>query len=484
VAGSIYLRFGPNSVGALSQNQWAPDLGNHDPNPPVQIIDGPVFRLPLYTRIWQRSPWVAIGSQIAQPQISPPPPASPPQIAQYDWPVPRGYKYPVTLRFWCNGVPLETGQIYGALGEAPGYDFPTPTARRQPNLYGTWTQNLLQSTLAPAQAAAVPFGQDDWPNPRPATRSAELLTWSGNLLESTLAAAAAMPLTPQVMPNPPQRWSRDASAQPNLLQTTLAAPQAVPFSQTDWPNPVAARRIQQPERLGGVVDAGDARRGIVLDVPRGPTHPIELRTQAGNLLESTLSLPPGTPVPAYDWPLPGRAQHPIGLRTWSVNLLQSTLNPGDPLRPLDWPLPGRAQHPIAARTWTCNLLQSTLRPQDPPAPVDWPLPVRRTWQPPVWSQNLLQSTLTPGDPIRGVTPPNPVLRRRPVELLTWVALPVPGNIPVQAPGVFGWGARGHIGGSGIDPWSRIGTAVAPDSNTRIGTATASDANKRIGSEDA
>jgi hypothetical protein len=316
VAGSIYLRFGANGVGALSQNQWAPDLGNHDPNPPLQILDGPVFRLPIYTRIWQRSPWVAIGSQIAQPQISPPPPASPPQIAQYDWPVPRGYKYPITLRFWCNGVPLETGQIYGAPGEAPGYDFPTPPARRQPNLYGTWTQNLLQSTLAPAQAAA-PFGQDDWPNPRPATRPAELLTSSGNLLESTLAAAAAMPLTPQVMPNPaprpasvapaavqnllestlaadsampltpqvmpnpPQRSAREApAAGQNLLPTLLAAPQAVPFSQTDWPNPVQLRRAQQPEKLGGVVDAGDPRRGSVLDVPGRPAHPIELRTQA------------------------------------------------------------------------------------------------------------------------------------------------------------------------------------------------------------
>jgi hypothetical protein len=386
-----------------------------------------VFRLPLYTRIWQRSPWVAIGAQIAQPQISPPPPASPPQIAQYDWPVPRGYKYPVTLRFWCNGVPLETGQIYGALGEAPGYDFPTPPARRQPNLYGTWTQNLLQSTLAPAQAAAVPFGQDDWPNPRPATRSAELLTSSGNLLESTLAAAAAMPLTPQVMPNPPQRSAREApAAGQNLLPTLLAAPQAVPFSQTDWPNPVQLRRAQQPEKLGGVVDAGDPRRGSVLDVPGRPAHPIELRTQALNLLQGTLSIPPGTPVPAFDWPLPGRAQHPLALRTWSVNLLQSTLFPGDPLRPLDWPLPGRAQHPVVLRTWTLNLLESTLAPAVPLRPAEMPNPRSRA---PLgdygWACNLLQSTLTPAPGAPTIPPAllNPRGAAYPMELRTFVSGP-------------------------------------------------------------
>lgn len=408
----------------------------------------PVIRAPLVTRYREVSRAVAIASQIHQ---VPPAAQEAPAVAPFltpNWPLPSRRRFPVELLTWTEQPPLVVDVIYGAPGEAPGFEWPTPPARRTPNLYGTWVENLLQRTLAPAPG--VPVRPVEWTLPRRAARPVELLSWAANLLESTLAPA----------------------------------PQDTPFRHNDWKNPAARERRNFDARLGGVVDAGDPRSARVLDLPGRAVHPIGLRTWSINLLEGTLSIAPANPLVPVDMPLPGLAQHPLGLRTWAVNLLQGTLTPGDPKRPFDWPLPGRAQHPIGLHTWTTNLLQSTLQPADPVIAKDWPLPTRRVPAPPTWTQNLLQGTLFPGDPIRGVTAPNPLRPRRAIDLLTWSQLPLPGNIPVDAPPVFGWGARGRIGGAGRDPWGRIGTEVAPDVFGSIGTAVAIDPTKRIGSEDA
>lgn len=64
------------------------------------------------------------------------------------------------------------------------------------------------------------------------------------------------------------------------------------------------------------------------------------------------------------------------------------------------------------------------------------------------------------------------------------ALCAPPDSSTVVPGVFGWGARGRIGGSGTDPWSRIGSESAKDQNSSVGSETARDPNSDIGSGDA
>jgi len=423
MAGSIYLRVGPNDVRSASANQYAPATNAHDPNPPLQLEDGVTFRLPLVTR-WERRDWyVATTSGTAPTPFALIAPAPVVPFAQLDWTNPRSPLYPIALRTWTLSNSIDV------LAATPfvtyQYDWPLPVRLRLPNASLTHTASMRIEVLGQA-----PLVGPDQPNPLRAPLPVSARTHTASMPIDVLAQ---VPLVGPDQPNPVRaRAVQQQDAQPNLQTTLLAAPQVAPFSQSDWPNPTVAKRAQQPERIGGVVDAGDPRRGVVLDVPGRPTHPIELRTQATNLLQGTLSIPPGTPVPAFDWPLPGRYAHPIGLRTWSVNLLQSTLFPGDPLRPFDWPLPGRYPHPIGARTWTLNLLQSTLRPPDPFAPVDFPNPVRAPRAALTWTENLLQRTLFPGNPLRGVVQDNPLIARRSRDLLTWVSSPRPAEAVERA----------------------------------------------------
>lgn len=61
---------------------------------------------------------------------------------------------------------------------------------------------------------------------------------------------------------------------------------------------------------------------------------------------------------------------------------------------------------------------------------------------------------------------------------------LPFEAALAAPPVYGWGARGRIGGAARDPWSRIGSEAARDGNDGIGAAAAKDGNDSIGSGEA
>jgi hypothetical protein len=88
-------------------------------------------------------------------------------FSQADWPVPRIALYPAQNRTWLDQVKLNLiglDQFFGAPGQGPAYDWPTPRTAVRLQDY-SWVNNLSQSTLAPF-IAPMPFGLYDWPTPR------------------------------------------------------------------------------------------------------------------------------------------------------------------------------------------------------------------------------------------------------------------------------------------------------------------------------
>lgn len=99
----------------------------------------------------------------------------------------------------------------------------------------TWTQSLLQSTLAPT--VGNPFVQTDWPLPKGNPRPDEYYTFSN--IQTVLQQPVSI-LNNFDWPNPPRiTWYKDweQGIPFGALQT--------PFNQTDWPNPRTWTPIQQ-----------------------------------------------------------------------------------------------------------------------------------------------------------------------------------------------------------------------------------------------
>lgn len=191
-------------------------------------------------------------------------PAAPP-FAQTDWPNPRGSPYAITLRTHTDPLKINLqGQdtFFGAPGQPPAHEWTVPRGKAPINAYGFWIVNLLTTT-----AAAVPFSQSDWPNPKlaiPESRRGK--NWPGNLLGTTLATAAA-----------------------------------VPFSQADWPNP---------------------RGQLSATSLRTHTDPLKLNLQGQDQFFGA----PGQP-PSHEWVIP-RGRAPLNAYgAWTVNLLSSLLTP-------------------------------------------------------------------------------------------------------------------------------------------------------------
>lgn len=112
---------------------------------------------------------------------------------------------------------------------------------KQPAPFVYVVPNLLTSTLAPAQAAAVPFVPEDFDRLTPPALLREFAP--PNLLTSTLAPASAL-----MPPQPLDLGAIQANAllrefaPPNLLTGTLApAVGPTPFRLADWPAPAPAQ---------------------------------------------------------------------------------------------------------------------------------------------------------------------------------------------------------------------------------------------------
>src|SRR5690242_2446657 len=315
-----------------------------------------IVRAPIFTGIVKVFALAALVSQapvnlLTNTLGTPAAPAQPP-FAQTDWPNPVVKKADVTNRTWLQQLTvnlLGKDQIHGAPGESKTYDYPNPTlAKRAPQdftdsfnlpLLGRdqffysqgqapnydypnpqvprrsvqdHSQNLLESTLAPAVGAQPPFFQTDWPNPtqkKPDIRGSTASVNLNILGKDQFYGAAGQPPTYDY-PNPVlrkvQRQDYLGSVNLNLLQ---------PFAQTDWPNPT----LKKPDIRGAVY-------GVNLNI----------------LGEDQFFGAAGQP-PTYDYPNPRTARR--GPPDQSISLLQSTLAPvvvaGNPFSQTEWPNPIR-----------------------------------------------------------------------------------------------------------------------------------------------
>lgn len=273
----------------------------------------------------------------------------------------------------------------------------------------TWTQNLLQGTLATPTAA--PFFQTDWPLPRAAVPATTLKTWIDavrlNLLGQDAIFGAPGQTTAYDWPNPrlPVPSIALRTWLDNRLLDTLAFVQPRPFAQLDWPVPRTAIPAVVLRTWIDTVRLNLLGRDTFFGAPgQPPTYawplPSSIRRAPDlftflNLLESTLGSAAPAPFAQLHWPNPiGRIVLPLDLRT--VNLLENTLGVAPlPFAMLDWPNPRIAASPVVLRTWLDALKLNLLGkdkffgapgqvPTYPPAP-----PPRNRIVPP---QSWLQST--------------------------------------------------------------------------------------------
>lgn len=309
---------------------------------------------------------------------------------EYDWPNPVRRAYPVDLRFWSNNLlqttllPAQAGTPYLFLVSDAGGVPPRRTAFR-PDAF----PNLLESTL---RITAVPFAQTDWPNPRGRSAPIELRTFV-NAVETQLIGQDLFFGPPGMGPDYDYPNPRGRSYPvdlrhfaPSALQILTAPTGAAPFSQLDWP------------------------------VPKGRTPPVELRTFLNSIEIQLIGQDQffgaaGQPPANLDWPNPRGYSYSVALRSFAVDLQQTTLapTPPAPFNQDEWLNPRGAPFPLALRQWDNNLLEGALGLLPAPfAQSDWPLPRR-----PARSQDWNR-----GSPLELLTLPQP----KPFGLSDW---PVP-----------------------------------------------------------
>lgn len=117
-------------------------------------------------------------------------------FAMTDWPNPRGYVPAISLKTHLDPLKLTLlgkDQFFGAPGEGPTYAWPNPAGPRYPTHLGTFYQApSLSNLLAPA-----PFNMADWPNPSRRTTTPINLTFTGrnpNLYRSTGIQVGLIPM--------------------------------------------------------------------------------------------------------------------------------------------------------------------------------------------------------------------------------------------------------------------------------------------------
>jgi hypothetical protein len=141
-------------------------------------------------------------------------------FSQTDWPLPRMALYPAQNQTWLDQVKLNLiglDQFFGAQGQGPTYDWPTPRTAVRLQDY-TWLNNLSQSTLAPF-IAPMPFGLYDWPPPRSPLPLVDLhssVQGSGfpdQIPAPPIPAPIVSGVTPGKLPPWPWTWTHDAKQQ-------------------------------------------------------------------------------------------------------------------------------------------------------------------------------------------------------------------------------------------------------------------------------
>jgi hypothetical protein len=326
--------------------------------------------------------------------------------------------------------------FFRGAGDAPNYDWPNPRGYVYPQSLRIFEQSL-KIVLAGKDKQFLGPGQwktYDWPNPLIPRRSIDLITIADAsefwLLKDRFFGLAGNPNfdwpVPKGYPIPldVRSWIEDTNIQLIGQDQFFGGPGQVP-AQLDWP------------------------------VPRGYAYPTDLRTLLSNLLQSTLATLVSSPFAQLDW------QNPIVagrlLSTWlnaaQVQLIGKDIFFGLAGNPnYDWPNPRGYAYPQDLRTWLVNVLQSTLRPVDAPfGQSSWPNPLTPGRLLPTWL-NAAQMQLVGKDRFFGLAGnptydwPVPRGYAYPADLRTWLIgiagtlLPVPfgqSNWPVP---------RGYVAG--------------------------------------
>jgi hypothetical protein len=282
---------------------------------------------------------------IGLPQIAPPVIAAP--FGQPDWPNP-------VLRIaqrqdWPRGVTLELlGQdvLFGAPGQTRTYDWPVPPAPRRAVDLLTWAPPVSLGILV-APPAPLPFNQGDWPVPRGPLGGIELRTWiqpvALNLLgQDRFFGGPGQPPPNLDWPVPRGAFRPDLTWLQALAAQLTAPPPPEPFALLDWPNPPGPRAATElrtwlqavPLNLLGRDNLPPFRSDQ--SVPRGAARSIELLTWLQSLNQAT-SEPP--PFALRDWPNPRGPLHPISLRTWAEPVKLLLLGKDNLLiRQTEWPV--------------------------------------------------------------------------------------------------------------------------------------------------
>lgn len=241
---------------------------------------------PLENADWPlwRAVRCAIGEgqrpSLAMLSVTPPAP-----FVYVDGRLPTAAIYPISLRTWSSALSL-LGQdtFFGGPGQPPA-NLDSRLPRGITPLPQSWSLNLLETTLAPAAAAAPFFGID-----RQVFKiSAFDRSWSNNLIETTLSQPIGAQST-DVRPAIARRVIGDAAGIPLSL---LGTAQPVPFGSADWRLPMSSGRL-------------------------APTW-----TQ--NLLLTTLFVPPAMPLNLFDTRLPVRRQR--SSQNWVSQALNFTPPP-------------------------------------------------------------------------------------------------------------------------------------------------------------
>lgn len=248
-----------------------------------------------------------------------------------------------------------------------------------------WTQNLLQTTLAPT--FAKPFNQYDWPVPRapqqPALgwtwqynpnligqdamlvgdqrydlwtpepqRPAQLSTWIWQY-NLNLVGKDALPVGARNYDQPPLRVFWQRSWELNLVLSTLRGQDQLPIGEALWALPPQPAQPQafvwtwqyNPNLIGqDQLPVGDQRA----ELAAGP----DWRIGWTQNLVAALTASQAQPFFPNAWALPDQGFFQTDLRTW---ISQTKLLLAVPFAQLDWPVPKAPQQPASGWTWSYNL---------------------------------------------------------------------------------------------------------------------------------
>lgn len=253
-------------------------------------------------------------------------------FSQSEWPNPLQPKRSIDRLTWTDTRKLTLGEPAPPVKQT---EWPNPQPRKQPEFRGfaqwrpLWLVDVVDDT---------PQSLSEWPTPPALKRSSDLGTWTQNLLQTTLDPGDR-PFVPVDFPNPLEK-GRAIDLHTHLEVRPFYFEDEYPFVQNDWPLAVVT-----PERVAETWT--DNLLGSTLSIQQQPfattdrPNPAPLRYPTHswtlNLLQSTLT-PDPAPHVQTDWPLFLARPPALDLRTW-IETRKTYYEDEDPRNQRDWPVP-------------------------------------------------------------------------------------------------------------------------------------------------